>query len=58
MQRSISQSYGFSSSHLQMWELDSKEGWTPKNWCFQTVVLENPLDSKEIEPINPKGNPP
>ena len=41
-----------------MWELDNKEGWTAKNWCFQTVVLENPLDSKEIKPVNPKGNHP
>ena len=42
-----------------MWELDHKEGWVPKNWCFWTVVLEkleSPLDSKEIKPINPKGN--
>ena len=43
-----------------MWELDHKEGWTPKNWCFRTVVLEktleSPLDSKEIKPVNPKGN--
>ena len=43
-----------------MWKLDQKEGWAPKNWCFQTVVLEktleSPLDSKEIKPINPKGN--
>ena len=43
-----------------MWELDHKEGWAPKNWCFWTVVLEktleNPLDCKEIKPINPKGN--
>ena len=57
-----SQSYGFSSSHVQMWELDHKEGWAPKNWCFQTVVLEktlgSPLDSKEIKPVNPKGNQP
>ena len=49
-----------SSSHVWMWELDHKEGWVPKNWCFQTVVLENtlesPLDSKEIKPVNPKGN--
>ena len=37
------QSYGFSSSHVQMWELDQKEGWTPKNWCFQTVVLKRLL---------------
>ena len=54
-----SQNYGFSSSHLWMWELDHKEGWAPKNWCFQTVVLdktlESPLDSKEI---SPKGNQP
>ena len=45
-----------------MWELDHKEGWTPKNWCFQTVVLEKTLesflDSKEIKPVNPKGNQP
>ena len=51
-----SQSYPFSSSHLQMWELDHKEGWALRNWCFQTVVLEktlgSPLDSKEIKPIN------
>ena len=57
-----SQCYNFSSSHLQMWELDHKEGWMPKNWCFWTVVLEktfeSPLDSKEIKPINPKGNQP
>ena len=54
------QSYGFSSSRVQMWELDRKESWAPKNWCFQTVVLEktreSPLDSKEIKPVNPKGN--
>ena len=57
-----SQSYGFSRSHVQMWELDHKEGWVPKNWCFWTVVLEKtleiPLDSKEIQPVNPKGNQP
>ena len=56
-----SQSYDFSSSHVQMWELDHKEGWAPKNWCFCAVVLENtlesPLDSK-IKPGNPKGNQP
>ena len=50
----------FSSSYIQMWELDHKEGWAPKNWCFQTVVLEktldSPLDCKEIKPVNPKGN--
>ena len=55
-----SQSYGFSSSHVRMWELDHKESWAPKNWCFWTVVLEktpeSPLDCKEIKPINPKGN--
>ena len=55
-----SQSYGFSSSHVQIWELDHKEGWIPMNWCFQTVVLEktleSPLDCKEIKPVNPKGN--
>ena len=55
-----SQSYGFSSNHIHTWELDHKEGWAPKNWCFQTVVqektLKNPLDSKEITPVNPKGN--
>ena len=55
-----SQSYGFSSSHVLMWELDHKEGWAPKNWCFWTVVLrktlESPLDCKEIQPIHPKGN--
>ena len=55
-----SQGYGFSSSHVWMWELDHKEGWMLKNWCFQTVVLdktlESPLDSKEIKPVNAKGN--
>ena len=57
-----SQSYGFSSSHVQMWELDHKEGWVLKNWCFQIVLLEktlqSPLDSKETKPVNPKGNQP
>ena len=57
-----SQSYGFSSTHVQMWELDHKEGWALKNLCFWTVVmektLESPLDSKEIKPVNPKGNQP
>ena len=57
-----SQSYGFSSSHVWMWELDHKEGWAPKNWCFQTLMLEktleSPLDCKEIKPVNPKGNQP
>ena len=55
-----SQSYGFSSSHVQMWELDHKVGWVLKNWYFQIVVLEktldSPLDCKEIKPINPIGN--
>ena len=54
------QSYGFSSSHLWMWELEYKESWVPKNWWFCTLVLEKtlerPLDSKEIQPVNPKGN--
>ena len=57
-----SQSYGFSSSHVHMWELNHKEGWALKNWCFWTVVLEktreSPLDCMEIKPINPKGNQP
>ena len=55
-----SQRCGFSSSHVWMWELDYKESWAPKNWCFWTVVLEktleSPLDCKEIHPIHPKGN--
>ena len=55
-----SQGYGFSSSHVWMWELDYKESWAPKNWCFWTVVLEktleSPLDCKEIHPVHPKGN--
>ena len=53
-----SQGYGFSSSHVWMWELDYKESWAPKNWCFWTVVLEksleNPLNCKEIQPVHPK----
>ena len=56
-----SQSCGFSSSCVWMWELDYKESWVPKNWCFWTVVLEktleSPLNSKEIQPVHPKGNP-
>ena len=52
----------FSSSHVCMWELDHKDGWVPKNWCFLIVVLEktleSPLDCKEIKPVNPKGNQP
>ena len=55
-----SQRYGFSSSHVWMWELDDKESWAPKNWCFWIVVLEktleSPLDCKEIQPVHPKGN--
>ena len=55
-----SQSYGFPSSHVWRWQLDHKEGWAPRNWCFWTVVLEktleSPLDSKEIQPVHPKGN--
>ena len=55
-----SQGYGFSSSHVRMWELDYKGRWVPKNWCFWTVVLEkvleSPLNCKEIKPFNPKGN--
>ena len=55
-----SQSYGFSSSQVSMWELGLKESWAPKNWCFWTVVLEktlaSPLDCKEIQPVHPKGN--
>ena len=57
-----SQSYGFSTAHVQMWKLDHKEGWDPNNRCFQIVVLEkileSSLDSKEIKPVNPKGNQP
>ena len=56
----FSQSYGFSSSHVWMWELDHKESWVLKNWRFWTVVLEktleSPLDSKKIKPVHPKGN--
>ena len=54
------QSYGFSSSHVWMWELDHKESWMPENWCFWTVELEktpeSPLDYKEIQLVHPKGN--
>ena len=56
----FSQSYGFSSSHTWMWELDYKQSWMLKNWCFWTMVLEktleSPLDCKEIQPVHPKGN--
>ena len=55
-----SQSYGFSNSHVWMWELDHIESWALKNWCFWTVVLEktlgSPLDHKEIQPVHPMGN--
>ena len=55
-----SQTYSFSSGHVWMWELDHKESWVLKKWCFWTVVLEmtleSPLDCKEIKPVNPKGN--
>ena len=55
-----SKSYGVSSSRIWMWDLDYKESWAPKNWCFWTVVLEKTveslLDCKEIQPISPKGN--
>ena len=53
-----SQRYGFSSSHVWMWELDNTESWMLKNWCFWTVekTLESPLDCKEIHLVNPKGN--
>ena len=57
---SSSQGYGFSSGHVWMWELDYKESWTPNNWCFWTVMLENTLESlldcKEIQPVHPKGD--
>ena len=55
-----SQSYAFSSSHVWMWEVDHKESWAPKNWCFWTVMLEktleSPLESKEIQPVHLKRN--
>ena len=55
-----SQGYGFASSHVWMWELDCKESWASKNWCFWTAVLEktleSPLDCKEIQPVHPKGD--
>ena len=56
----LSQGYGFSSGHVWMWDLDYKESWVLKNWCFWTVVLEktldSPLDCKEIQPVHPKGD--
>ena len=55
-----SQGYGFSSGHVWMWELDYKESWVPKNWCFWSVVLEktleSPLDYKKIQSVHPKGD--
>ena len=55
-----SQSYGFSSSHVQMWEWEHNEGWVLKNWCFRIVILEktleSPLDCQEIKPVDHKGN--
>ena len=55
-----SQGYGFFSSHVWVWELDYKESWVRKNWCFWTVALEktleSPLDCKEIQPVHPEGN--
>ena len=61
-QSPCSQSYGFSSGRVCMWELDYKDGWVLKNWCFRIVVLEktpeSPLDCKQIKPVNPKGNQP
>ena len=55
-----SQNYGFSSSHVWMWELEYKGSWVQKNWCFWTVVLEmtleSPLDYKEIQPVHSKGD--
>ena len=60
MDHNYLQSYGFSSSHVWMWELGYKESWVPKNWSFWTVVLEktleSPLDCKEIQLVHPKGN--
>ena len=58
----FSQNCGFSILYIRMWELDHKEGWMPKNWCFQTVVLKKTLEgssnSKKMKPVNPKGNQP
>ena len=59
---SYNQGYGFSSSHVQVWELDHKESWVLKNSCFWTVVLEktleSPLDCKEIQPVHSEGDQP
>ena len=61
-QRSSSQGYGFSSSHVWMWELDCEESWVPKSWCFWTAVLEktleSPLDCKEIQPVHSEEDRP
>ena len=55
-----SQSYGFSSSHVWIWELDYKESWVPKNWCIWIAVLEktleSPVDCKEIQPVHPNAD--
>ena len=55
-----SQGYGFSSGDVCMWELDYKESWVQKNWCFWNLVLQKtlecPLDCKEMQPVHPKGN--
>ena len=60
LQRKVCVACGFCSSHAWMWDLDHKEGWMLKNWCFWTVVLEKtlkgPLDCKEIKSVHPKGN--
>ena len=55
-----SQSCGISSSHVWMWELENKESWVPKNWCFWTVLLEKTslLECKEVKAVNPNGNQP
>ena len=61
-QQRSSQGYGFSSDHIWLWELDYKEGWAPKNWCFWTVVLEkileSPLDCRNIHPVHSEGDQP
>ena len=58
----LSQGYGFSSSHVWMWEFDCEESWVPKNWCFWMVVLEktleSPLDCKEMQPVHSEGDQP
>ena len=61
-QKSVQSTYSFSCSHARMWELNHKEGWAMKNWCFPIMglekTLESPLDCKEIQPVSPKGNQP